>query len=644
MAARGYDRLNQFDSARTHYLGAADRLPAIADWLRLRAAGVTADSAARATDYAAITNPAAAARITWTEAEARERTGDLLGAAHVFATIGARLDALRDSAAAAVADTDTTARTSVRASVVGVISSRPGSADARAAIDLADRFFAPLSAAEELVVARSAGVSGPAARAAAAYDRVVTAQSLDALAPRDLLLYGSALARLHRDADATRIYGSLATRPAATVPPAVAHLALYQRGRALVAGGDLKTARQVLQSLVRAAPRDTAAASARMLLADLATDDGDFASARRDFLDVARRFPTTALAPRARFRAALLAFVAASPSQAAREWDEMVARYPHAEDSTAARYWSGRAWANAGRRRSSIERWRYVLAHDPLSYYAILSARRLGAQPPLARVSVDTAAGAYDPCGGDSTRTRCPLPPALDSAIDRAALLEALGMEVEAKFEVDRTIHAAGDAPSTLSAAGMALAQAGEMSRAVSIGWHLLGRSDSAWRDARVLRLIYPLAYGDTLARDARERGLDPALVAAIVRQESAFNPRAVSVVGARGLMQLMPSVGRGLAESHRWDTSDPDLLDRPEVNLALGTAHLATFLAQEKGNVVRTLAAYNAGPSRVAAWATKRGVDDPEMFVERIPFTETRDYVRTILRAREAYAHLYGL
>jgi soluble lytic murein transglycosylase len=79
-------------------------------------------------------------------------------------------------------------------------------------------------------------------------------------------------------------------------------------------------------------------------------------------------------------------------------------------------------------------------------------------------------------------------------------------------------------------------------------------------------------------------------------------------------------------------------------VSLALGTTHFATFLSQEGGNIPRGLAAYNAGPSRVTLWAAKRGADDSEIFVERIPFAETRDYVRNILRNRDIYAALYKL
>lgn len=629
LRARAFDRAGQLDSARAAYEAAGSQLPLVADWLRLRAAGVTADSASRAADYAAIASPVARARIQWTEAEARERTGDFTGAARVYGALGAHLDALRDSAAAIASGKDT-ARLALRDALVGLIADHAGASDARAATDIADRYFAPLTVSEELIVGRSAGVGGPATRAAAAFDRVVAVTSLDSLAARDTYLYGMALARIHRDMDAARVFAALAKRPRSTVAPSLVHAALYQRARSLVAAGDHPAGRSALRELLRVAPRDTVCASALMLLADLATDDHDDAAARRAFLDVTRKFPQSPWAPRAAFRAALIAYVGGTATQAAREWDALGVRYPRAEDSSAARYWAGRSWARAGKPRSAAVRWRRVLSTDPLSYYAMLSARRLGRPSPIASIAPDTGAS--------------PLAPPIDSAITRAARLGVLGMLAEAKFEVDYALQSASSTPVGLFATGAALARVGEASRAVSIGWRLADRTDSAWRDPRVLRLIFPLAYGDTLTDLARAKGLDPALVAAIVRQESAFNPHAVSVAGARGLMQIMPSVGRGLAVSRRLDPSDPTLLDEPGVNLTFGVAHLATFFELEGGNVVRTLAAYNAGPSRVAAWVTKRGTDDPEVFVERIPFPETRDYVRSILRGREVYARLYDL
>ena len=607
-------------------------LPPIADWLLLRAAGVTPDSASRARDYAGISNPAARGRIPWTEAQARERMGDPAGAARLYDSLGAPVDAFRNESTVLALAADSASRRALCGRVVAYIIAHSGSAGARAAIDVLDHACAPLPLSSELVVARSAAATGPLPRALAAFDRLATEPDAPALAPEETEAYGMVLSRSHRDSDAVRVFGAL-TQPG--IAAGLSHAAQYQRARALVAEGDKAQGTRLLRTLIRTAPRDTAAADALMLLADLATDDRDDAAARRDFLQVARRFPSSPLAPRAQFRAALIAFINDGSTRggsagAAREWDLLGKTYPRAPDATAALYWSGRAWARAGRPARAAERWRAVLASDPLSYYATLSARRLHLSDSLLAHTGDTTGRA--------------VPAYMAAALQRATLLDSLGMAVEAHFEIDRVVRQAGDTPDAILAAGDALVRAGEAARAVGLGWRLVGLTTGAVRDPRVLRLIYPLAFADTLALDARARGLDPALVAAVIREESAFNPRAVSGAGARGLMQVMPSIGRQLAEARRLGPWDPSLLDDPGINLSLGVAHLATFQSQEGGNLERTLAAYNAGPSRVRLWATKRGADDPEVFVERIPFTDTRDYVRAIVHGRNVYAALYGL
>jgi soluble lytic murein transglycosylase len=144
------------------------------------------------------------------------------------------------------------------------------------------------------------------------------------------------------------------------------------------------------------------------------------------------------------------------------------------------------------------------------------------------------------------------------------------------------------------------------------------------------------------LARDASARDLDPALVAGLIRQESSFSVRAVSSAGARGLMQVIPAVGEEISRSLKYPTWSPALLFDADANLQLGTAHLSSYM-KRYGALPRVLAAYNAGGARVARWSTRAGVDDPELFTERIPFAETRDYVRLVQRNAEMYRRLYS-
>jgi len=151
--------------------------------------------------------------------------------------------------------------------------------------------------------------------------------------------------------------------------------------------------------------------------------------------------------------------------------------------------------------------------------------------------------------------------------------------------------------------------------------------------------LLFPQPYWQELVADAGANGLDPYLVASLIRQESEFNPGAVSPANAYGLMQLLPTVGKAMAKKQgikRFTTAQ--LLD-PSANLKLGTTNLKLVLDRFGGQVEYALAAYNAGDTPVRQWLASNDYKDVPEFVESIPYTE---YVQSILRNREMYKALY--
>jgi len=154
--------------------------------------------------------------------------------------------------------------------------------------------------------------------------------------------------------------------------------------------------------------------------------------------------------------------------------------------------------------------------------------------------------------------------------------------------------------------------------------------------------LLFPQPYWKELVANAGSNGLDPYLVASLIRQESEFNAGAVSPANAYGLMQLLPSVGKSVAKKHGMKGfSTKQLLD-PSTNLELGTINLKQVLDRFGGQPEYALAAYNAGDTPVRQWLATNDYKDVPEFVESIPYTETRDYVQAILRNREMYRALY--
>ena len=612
LLAAALDRLDARDSSASTYERAALHYPLIADWLRIRAAAITDDSSGRARLYARLHDPLARARIAWSEAAAREHTGDLQGAARRYAALGARVLALRLRLAASP---DRDIHAGVRRDLMALLEARRSVAEVREAIGFLDSTFTPLSPGEELRVARASSRVGPPARAVDGYARAFAAKLGDT---QDRFDYASALGKVGRYADAAYQFNLVRS------PRKLAASAAYQRARALVRDGQVSEGRSALLAIGHRFKSDTgAASSALFLLGDLAADDRADDKARAYNRRLALMYPTSTFAPTARFRAAMLAFLAGQPALAAREFDELWQRYPRSEESAAAIYWAGRATAASGDTVAARTRWALVAGGDPGSYYVGLALDRLSQPDWTPAASPDSFA----------------VIPAMDSAMARAALLARLGLASESHWEYDRLAHQQDTSSERLLALGNAFRSQGMPAQAIQLARRALVYG--ARPDARTYRLLYPIGLGYALLGESEEHDLDASLVAGLIRQESRFDPAATSAVGARGLMQVMPDLGARLARSLGYPVWDPVLLYQPDVSLQLGTYHLQE-LAETYRDPVHVLAAYNAGASRVERWTRRKGVEDLEVFAERIPFAETRGYVRAIQRNQQIYRTLY--
>jgi soluble lytic murein transglycosylase len=155
-------------------------------------------------------------------------------------------------------------------------------------------------------------------------------------------------------------------------------------------------------------------------------------------------------------------------------------------------------------------------------------------------------------------------------------------------------------------------------------------------------RYLFPLPYRTVLVRHARAQDLDPHMVAALIRQESEFNPRARSRANALGLTQVLPGTGRQLARRVGLRRFSAATLYQPEPNLRIGTYYLRSLLDRWGGKWEETLASYNAGPSRAADWVTWAEFREPAEFVETVPFTETREYIQAVTRNASLYRQIY--
>jgi soluble lytic murein transglycosylase len=490
------------------------------------------------------------------------------------------------------------------------------------AIEVLDAAFPDLDATSQLLVARRAADGGLSARAASGFAR----SPANLLTDRDHIAWARASIATGRNTEAARRIGDRRFGPGAVAE------ARYLRGLALVRAGSRTAARGAIDRVIRLNAGTPWAADATYLLADLESDAGNERRARDLHQAACTQARPGSFSDNACFRDGILSFALGDPRRAATAFDALPRRFPSSPEVMAALYWSGRAHARAGNAAVARERWTAAMKREPLSYYAVTSAKRLDTQ------------------NWTPVVTPGPLPrdPSIDMAMTRAARLSELGMPTEERHEYDEVERDVAESPELALAAGAAFLERGQVPRAIRVGWRAVAqaeraRGDSAAADERAYRIVYPMLHEAEVVARSRENRLDPALVAAVIRQESQWFPRALSVAGARGLMQVMPSVGEAIARSRTYPVWDPALLFDPHVSLELGTSHLRAALSQYS-SLPRALAAYNAGGSRVRRWAQRVGASDPELFTERIPFVETRDYVRIVQRNAELYRALYDL
>ncbi len=156
-------------------------------------------------------------------------------------------------------------------------------------------------------------------------------------------------------------------------------------------------------------------------------------------------------------------------------------------------------------------------------------------------------------------------------------------------------------------------------------------------------RLAFPMPYRGSIEAYSRAQSIDPYLVAALIRQESEFNPKAISRSNARGLTQVLPGTGRELSRKLKIPRYKTAMLFTPDTNVKIGTFYLKALSDQLQGKWEATLASYNAGKSRVTGWLAAGTYREPAEFVESIPFSETRVYVESVLRNAEVYRRLYS-
>jgi soluble lytic murein transglycosylase len=361
----------------------------------------------------------------------------------------------------------------------------------------------------------------------------------------------------------------------------------------------------------------------------------EYASAVPYYTYLATHFPSSTNAAAAHWRAGWLSYRQGLYSDAARLFDEQIRLYPGAKETVSALYWRGRLYETLDRKPAmAAANYRTLVRAYQHYFYAQMARRRLAAlgdAQPVAQPDLDRFQPPEAPALRESFPTDSP-------HLAKARLLANAGLNEY----IAREIAADPDSSSwSALAEAQIYASYGEAFRAMRALKQALPHAASASIGSVPLaywRILFPEPWWGTIKAESAKNNLDPYLVAALIRQESEFNPAAISKANAYGLMQLLPSVGKAMAREDGMSHFETFQLLDPETNIRLGTRYLRKTLEKFGGVTEYGAAAYNAGDERVADWQAAGPYSGIDEFVESIPFTETREYVEGILRNIETY------
>lgn len=290
---------------------------------------------------------------------------------------------------------------------------------------------------------------------------------------------------------------------------------------------------------------------------------------------------------------------------------------PDEQNDTAWRYWKGRALLAQNKTAAANAIWAQL--SDQIDFYGLLAKEELGA--------VLSAPKASYKANMDDLKTVQTIP-----AIQRALELNAQGWRIEANREWNWAMKGLSD--QQLLAAAELAARNQMYDRSIFSAMRPTNLQDFSLR--------FPMPYRESILPAAQAHGLDPAWVFGLIRQESRFIADIRSSAGATGLMQLMPATATwvakkmGMSDFTMADMSDPD------INPQMGSYYLAYWTERFGGNPVLATAGYNAGPGNAAKWRSEQEME-AAIYIETIPFTETRDYVKAVLTNATHYSHFFS-
>jgi soluble lytic murein transglycosylase len=424
--------------------------------------------------------------------------------------------------------------------------------------------------------------------------------------------------------------------------------AQIKRADALLQLGNDSDARQALEAV--ASSGAPAATGALLRLGQLQERDGDWSTAEATYVRAAG-IPSDRT-PEALFHVGFSRLIQGNTDGALAAWESGLTSGPPTPALQAQLlYWIGRTQPGAAG-QSFIQ----AAAVAPETYYGLRAQERLGTGLTVASTAPSTSRAWLSPspkeqqerdswlASSGTTQAQVDRDLNASASLQRADVLLELGLRTEASWEIDGVAQQYVDTRDAAHLSGLTdwLSRHELPELALKTAKQLRDMVGLASLPRAVQKQVYPAAWGDLVADESAQLGLDPLLMMALIRQESSFDPRAHSGADARGLTQIVPATGRDIARHFGVDDFTASDLFKPAVSVEFGSWFMSQFLTTYQGRVFPALIAYNAGGGNVARWLQRYG-DDPDLLVEQIPYTETQTYLRIVYDNYWHYQALYG-
>jgi len=448
---------------------------------------------------------------------------------------------------------------------------------------------------------------------------------------------------LYRSGQNREAEAELITLPGATADQNAQRLFILEE--VAWASNENETFYRTVDELRQTGPTSPWLEQALLSVANLHLVHHEYDQALDAFRELQQRFPTGSRASYAHWKAAWLTLRFGRNEDAKKQFDEQIGMYPAGNETSAALYWRARLAEEDN--QPAMARAYYQKLSDRYRnyYYAELGRERLQKLPQVADPPGQYALLDHIPPLEHGDKVTLSEPPSDDLHLQKAELLGNGGLVDFAVRELQAAASADGGNWGPAETAQL-YTDTGHYDRAIEVMKHSVPSYfavDIPTLPRAYWNALFPRPYWSDLKRFSLSNGLDPYLVASLIRQESEFNPLAVSRANAVGLMQLLPKTGKVVAHQESLKHYNATELFTPAVNLQLGTRYFRGMVDKFGGSFEHALAAYNAGSDRVEEWMGQGPYRDSPEFVESIPFTETREYVQAILRNAAVYKQLYG-